>query len=285
MALSENEIENNPSLIYQELKVPASISGYVDRILYGYANHDLSYELSIPPSGGLFLSYVTGSPLNVQFSNRTYTKKPKIFIGGQLRTESPVLQPEDKFGLIGFQLHPSAFYRLFKLNAAQYTDNIADFEELFPTDHKKVINQVSKELPKGQVINCISAYIKERSANALSCDTIDEIIKDIRDESGIVRIGSIAKKFDYKPRQLRRDFLKVVGLAPKYFAKIVQLNAVFDLIKNNEKAKLNELALTCGYYDQAHFIHDFQKYLGINPMHFVKSNDLFLRTFLGRARG
>jgi AraC-like DNA-binding protein len=30
-----------------------------------------------------------------------------------------------------------------------------------------------------------------------------------------------------------------------------------------------EVALTCGYFDQAHFIHDFRAFSGINPSGYV----------------
>jgi AraC-like DNA-binding protein len=36
-----------------------------------------------------------------------------------------------------------------------------------------------------------------------------------------------------------------------------------------------QIALTCGYFDQAHFIHDFRSFSGINPTTYVANKTQF----------
>jgi len=66
-------------------------------------------------------------------------------------------------------------------------------------------------------------------------------------------------------RHFRRIFKKVIGVAPKYFCKVIQLNTVFDMLSTSATEKLHHLALDCGYYDQSHFINDFNRLIGESP--------------------
>jgi AraC-like DNA-binding protein len=76
-------------------------------------------------------------------------------------------------------------------------------------------------------------------------------------------------------------FGKIVGLSPKQYCKVIQFNAVFDAINKGNAKEIHDLALKHGYYDQAHFIHDFKMRLGQSPQAFFKSRHYFLRHYLG----
>ncbi len=269
---------------YQQFQPDPGISEYVDRILYGHAPGGIGHEISIPPSGGVFISYVIGSPIKVKFSDRIYDRRPKLFIGGQLKTESPVLIPEDDFGLIGFQLTPTGFYKLFGINTSTLTDDIKDLEELDATGSRRILDVTATEADKELVIKAMTNYILTKDKPEVDCGRVDHIAHYITVNQGNVRVSDLVGQYDMTERGLRREFLEKVGLSPKYFAKIIQLNAITELLTTHQEEKLNQMALSCGYYDQAHFIRDFQKYLGMNPMAFVRSEDSFLRTFLSKRR-
>ncbi len=269
---------------YEQYPPDHRISTYVDRILYGYAPSDIEHQISIPPVGGVFISYVIGSPITVKFQDRTYDNKPKIFIGGQLKTEAPILIPESDFGLIGFQLKPTGFFKLFGTPSDRLTDDIMDLYEVDAAGCSAILNQIQPDDNKDEIINILANYIIQKEKPEVDCGIIDDIIYDFIANQGNIRIKDVIRTREISSSKLRREFLKKVGLSPKYFAKIVQFNNILELLVEQKEDKLNQIALNCGYFDQAHFIHDFQKYLGMNPMAFVRSNDSFLRTFLSRMR-
>lgn len=93
----------------------------------------------------------------------------------------------------------------------------------------------------------------------------------IKDLCQIVAVGE---------RQLRRDFLKVVGVAPKVYAKIQQVKQVFLMINQDDKEGLKEYAYGCGYYDVAHFINAFQNDIGHNPSKFIEGYNDYLSFYL-----
>ena len=52
---------------------------------------------------------------------------------------------------------------------------------------------------------------------------------------------------------------------------------VLHLINNcDHEIDWIDVALSCGYYDQSHFIHDFQSFSGINPTEYVTRGSRYI---------
>jgi AraC-like DNA-binding protein len=46
---------------------------------------------------------------------------------------------------------------------------------------------------------------------------------------------------------------------------VLRFQEVLCLIEKGQRVPWADLALDCGYFDQAHFIHDFQAFTGLTP--------------------
>src|SRR5262249_21003727 len=56
-----------------------------------------------------------------------------------------------------------------------------------------------------------------------------------------------------------------VGLPPKVFCRIRRFQDVLVQIGAQRPVAWADVACACGYFDQAHFIRDFQSFSGLNP--------------------
>jgi len=73
-----------------------------------------------------------------------------------------------------------------------------------------------------------------------------------------------------------------MGLSPKQFKRITQLNHIIHLINSNDFESLSELALSAGYYDQSDFIKHFKSYLAVAPSKLVNRKEEIIYTFMGK---
>ena len=59
------------------------------------------------------------------------------------------------------------------------------------------------------------------------------------------------------------------GVSPKQFARFVSFQRALALIKAKEEGATvgvaGGLASACGYYDQAHLVHEFRSFAGMSP--------------------
>jgi AraC-like DNA-binding protein len=83
------------------------------------------------------------------------------------------------------------------------------------------------------------------------------------------RIGEVTEQIGLSPRRFIEVFRKEVGLSPKLFCRVRRFQKVLRMIAVGRAVDWAEIAVTCGYFDQAHFIHDFQDFSGINPSSYL----------------
>jgi AraC-like DNA-binding protein len=72
-------------------------------------------------------------------------------------------------------------------------------------------------------------------------------------------------KAGFSQRRFIQLFDQQVGLTPKLFFRVSRFQRAVLTVHNAGEVDWAGLALDCGYYDQAHFIHDFQAFAGITP--------------------
>ena len=66
-------------------------------------------------------------------------------------------------------------------------------------------------------------------------------------------------------RRFAEIFRESVGVTPKLYSRLQRLRHVLRHISLSEDVDWVEIALACGYYDQAHFAHEFHEFSGMSP--------------------
>lgn len=87
----------------------------------------------------------------------------------------------------------------------------------------------------------------------LSATPQHQTIKDIVDD---VALSST---------QFIRIFREHVGLTPKVYARVHRFQTALHKITLHTEPNWTDIALSCGYYDQAHMINEFRALAGITP--------------------
>ena len=88
-------------------------------------------------------------------------------------------------------------------------------------------------------------------------------------------ISEIVEQTGLSSRHFIQIFHEAVGLTPKQFARVKRFQEVLRLIEKGKQIVWADIALSCGYYDQAHFIHDFQDFCGLTPRTYLAQRGEF----------
>jgi len=78
-------------------------------------------------------------------------------------------------------------------------------------------------------------------------------------------IAEITGSVGLSPKRFIERFKTTVGVAPKQFCRILRFQRALTLAERGHRVDWTRIAVDCGYFDQAHFIHDFRAFSGITP--------------------
>jgi transcriptional regulator GlxA family with amidase domain len=83
--------------------------------------------------------------------------------------------------------------------------------------------------------------------------------------NGAAPVEALAADIGWSRRHLLGRFREHTGLPPKVFARILRFQRAAALLADPAGPSLCEIALDCGYYDQAHLNRDFRAFAGRTP--------------------
>jgi len=261
----------------------ASLRPYVRRILHGSSDRPVKESFLIPPTGSLYLTLIFGDPLYIRLGEGGYRRAPRLFVGGQVRQVLPECLADGRVDMLGTEFTPSGFYRLFQVDCCRLTDRFTDLSELLPEVSHELEALVLGVSDVASRLGRLQGYLQNRVADAVETPYVDLALDVIERHDGRIGVEALARKVCISPRQLQRRFLKCVGVGPKHYAKAVQIKHAFAALQSCDTGELQSIAHAAGYYDQAHFIHDFQRLVGRNPAAFLRHRDAFLDTFLSHC--
>jgi len=101
--------------------------------------------------------------------------------------------------------------------------------------------------------------------------------------TGAVAIGELSTAAGVSSTHLAQRFKELVGVTPKRLARIYRFGATVGAIDPAEPVDWGDLAVRAGYYDQAHFGHDFRTFTGLTPTRYLEGRRRFLREHPGHA--
>jgi AraC-like DNA-binding protein len=78
-------------------------------------------------------------------------------------------------------------------------------------------------------------------------------------------VTSVLDSVGLSHRRFAQLFQDQAGLTPKAFCRVRRFQRVLRSIHAARSVEWTRIALDCGYYDQAHFIHDFERFSGFTP--------------------
>lgn len=113
-----------------------------------------------------------------------------------------------------------------------------------------------------------------RPASDPAVARVADIVACAAAERAITTADALAERCGLGLRAMQRLFHDYVGASPKWVINRYRLHEAIECLVAGTAVDWADLALSLGYYDQAHFNRDFRKLVGRTPGEFARAEQV-----------
>ena len=165
-----------------------------------------------------------------------------------------------------FDLTPLGAQMFLGLPPGELTGHVIEFADVIGPDGARLVQRLAEAPGWAPRFALLEQAIVRRLADARAPSReVAWAWWRLVDTDGAAPVGDLARELGWSHKRLITRFREQIGLPPKRYARLLRFGLVVDELRFRDEVDLAELALRCGYYDQAHFNRDFRAFAGTTP--------------------
>lgn len=235
---------------YREFAPPDRLSQYIE-CFWTVKPGSALLEYPVLPDGCVDIVY-----------SRSLAREPQLV--GAMTSARRFAMPAGDFQF-GVRFRPAMSRAFLPVPGSVTLDQLIPLSDLWGAGARDLTEQLSEAQSATQCI----ALIEGRLCNPGDTGLVQRLCTSIVAQAGQLRMDDLAFQAGISPRQLRRLFLEEIGVAPKHFCRVIRFRNSLSRWSQAGRAEWTQVALDCGYYDQAHFINEFRQFSGYTPGEFA----------------
>ena len=206
---------------------------------------------------------------DLRIYDRQHPDRYQSFGGGLLsgaHSEYIVIDTSPQAAVIGVHFKPGGAFPLLKMPADELQDTAVSLETLWRIHASVLREQLLAAATPLLKVRRLEHFLLAQAARPWERHpAVAFALKAFTGESLTRPISEITDQIGLSSRRFIQVFKQETGFTPKVFCRIQRFQKVLSAIGMNQDIDWVELALECGYFDQAHFIHDFRAFSGLSP--------------------
>ena len=245
------------------------LSKYIQNyfIVETYNSIDFMPKERVYPTGNATMVFHYGSPSLFQKKDSSKNIEPNLVICGQ-QTSYYDLSLSGKTGMILIVFKPHGVKSFFNFPITELLNENLSLHDLLNNETIELEDKLFNSPNNRQRITLLENFLIKRLIHNDEFERVEYALEIIENSKGQIKAQDIAHEVCLGLKQFERTFSKYVGINPKKYASIVRFQNVIQMKRKHDNSSMLQLAFDNGYYDHAHFIHDFKSFTGLSPKEF-----------------
>jgi AraC-like DNA-binding protein len=241
-------------------------------------------RLTLPPSPAAFLIVNLGAPFRIRAG--TDIEAAEYADGVVVTTPTRALE----FGYppgtrsVGVHFKPWGPAPFLSMPAGELCDRPVTLEDVWgrPTV-AELRDRLATAAGPQQMLTLLEEELMRRLREIAGLGLVRHTSSVIAATSGAVAIGDLSVAAGVSSTHLAQRFKELIGVTPKRLARSQRFAATVLAIDPAEPINWGDVAAGAGYFDQAHFDHEFREFTGLTPTRYVEVRRRFLREHPGHV--
>jgi AraC-like DNA-binding protein len=165
-------------------------------------------------------------------------------------------------------------YPFYPLPLNELTDFVAEADLVFGKSILSLREQILAASSIDRMFLLVEQFLLRQARNWLASENtsrcVEYAISRITSQPDRLGLQQLSDQIGYSQKHFISLFKEQVGVVPKQYLKIMRFQKAILEIEKDACTNWSQIALQNGFYDQAHFIHEFRAFSGFTPGEYVK---------------
>lgn len=225
------------------------------------------------PSAEVPLIFGFGAPYRVTAPGGEHeAAEPREGFVAGLHDTFAVTETTGPAACVQVNLSPLAAHRLLRLPMGDLSGRVVGLADLFGSEAVRVSERLHDARGWDERFAVVQAFLRARlDAAPPACPVVARALRRLGETSGRLDVRTLAAEVGWSRKHLAARFHEQVGLAPKALARVLRFRRALRLLEAGKAGvRWSDVALDCGYYDQAHLNRDFRAFTGASPREYLR---------------
>ncbi len=249
-------------------RVPGPPLSYFVAMLWYYSDLEVSHtKEKLLPNGAIELLLDLSEGPKKLYDNRDlrrFSNVRRAWISG-MQPGYLVIGAEQGSSMMGAHFRTGGAAPFFGFPISELTRSVVELDLIWKREILAVREQILEAPTVDGKFDLVERCLLTRARARLEPDlTVAAALNTLRTWP-VLSLRDLAARLGLSHKQMIARFDARVGLTPKLTSRVFRFQKVLDKVHGNRSPDWPEVALDCGYYDQAHLIHEFQEFAGVSP--------------------
>jgi AraC-like DNA-binding protein len=203
------------------------------------------------------------------------TNSPEALVVGP-HSEHWALDSSRASAVIGVHFRPGGAFPFFGVPAGELHNARVSLDSLWGSNAANLVAEVLAGSSPAAMFDVLERRLLCAARTFTRHRAVDFALQKLAGPLSHSSIADVANAVGMSQRRFLDRFRGEVGMAPKLYARVQRFQAVVATVQTLPEVNWTDIAADCGYFDQAHFIHDFRAFSGFTPAQYftLKGSDL-----------
>jgi AraC-like DNA-binding protein len=206
--------------------------------------------------------------------DRTHAGRRRTFRGPLVcgaHSEPFVIDTADEGSILGVHFKPGGAFPFLKVPAGELHNTHVPLEALWGAGAGLLREQLLEAQTPAARFRFLEQALLAQAARPLQRHpAVAFALKEFQGVPHGRTVSAVTERTGLSARRFIQVFADEVGLTPKLFCRVRRFQEVLRVTRDQRHVEWANVALACGYYDQAHFIHDFRAFSGLSPTTYLR---------------
>ena len=186
------------------------------------------------------------------------------------QSESFIIQRRSADELLGVHFHPGGAFPFLQFPSGELRDLHVSITDIWGEQAAELLCRLHDAGDIEAKFQTLERWLMAVASRPLKHNAaVSFAMAEFQKDPGVLSSASMAERVGYSQRHFIELFHHEVGFTPKLFCRVQRFRNVIDAVQKLEDVDWADIALSCGYFDQSHFNHEFRRFSGLSPTDYL----------------